>query len=70
MNCSPGENLDQNPWISAGFIPSTLDTNAYDGVRRASSEELFEFARAIGGTEGFLVGISSAAIYAATVAKN
>jgi len=52
--------------ISAGFIPNTLDTNAYDGVRRVSSEEAFELARAIGGTEGFLVGISSAAaIYAA-----
>lgn len=52
--------------ISAGFIPNTLDTNAYDGVRRVSSEEAFELARAIGGAEGFLVGISSAAaIYAA-----
>ena len=52
--------------ISAGFIPNTLDTNAYDGVRRVSSEETFELARAIGGAEGFLVGISSAAaIYAA-----
>ena len=52
--------------ISAGFIPNTLDTNAYDGVRRVSSEKLSELARAIGGAEGFLVGISSAAaIYAA-----
>ena len=35
-------------------------------VRRVSSEEAFELARAIGGAEGFLVGISSAAaIYAA-----
>ena len=48
------------------FIPNTLDTNAYDGVRRVSSEEAFELARRIGGAEGFLVGISSAAaIYAA-----
>ena len=52
--------------ISAGFVPNTLDTNAYDGVRRVTSEEAFELARAIGGAEGFLVGISSAAaIYAA-----
>ena len=52
--------------ISAGFVPNTLDTNAYDGVRRVTSEEAFELARAIGGAEGFLVGISSAAaIFAA-----
>ena len=30
--------------ISAGFIPNTLDTNVYDGVRRVSSEEAFELA--------------------------
>ncbi len=63
-----GENLDhiKSKGFQRVFIPNTLDTNAYDGVRRVSSEEAFELARAIGGAEGFLVGISSAAaIYAA-----
>ena len=61
---NPGPHKIQG--ISAGFVPNTLDTNAYDGVRRVTSEEAFELARAIGGAEGFLVGISSAAaIFAA-----
>lgn len=52
--------------ISAGFIPETLDTSAYDGVVRVSSEQAIELGRLVGGKEGFLVGISSAAaIYAA-----
>lgn len=52
--------------ISAGFIPNTLDTEAYDGVIRVSSEQALQLGRTIGGYEGFLVGISSAAaIYAA-----
>ncbi|MDO4666452.1 MAG: cysteine synthase A [Streptococcus sp.] len=52
--------------ISAGFIPETLDTSAYDGVVRVSSEQAIELGRIVGGKEGFLVGISSAAaIYAA-----
>ena len=52
--------------MSAGFIPETLDTNSYDGVIRVTSEQALELGRYIGGKEGFLVGISSAAaIYAA-----
>ncbi|MCF4965509.1 MULTISPECIES: cysteine synthase A [Streptococcus] len=52
--------------LSAGFIPETLDTNSYDGVIRVTSEQALELGRYIGGKEGFLVGISSAAaIYAA-----
>ena len=52
--------------ISAGFIPNTLDTKAYDEVIRVSSEQALQLGRTIGGYEGFLVGISSAAaIYAA-----
>ena len=44
--------------LSAGFIPETLDTAAY--------EQALELGRYIGGQEGFLVGISSAAaIFAA-----
>ena len=61
------KNLDHiNPRNFSRLYSKYLDTNAYDGVRRVSSEEAFELARAIGGAEGFLVGISSAAaIYAA-----
>ena len=52
--------------LSAGFIPETLDTNSYDGVIRVTSEQALELGRYIGGKEGFLIGISSAAaIYAA-----
>lgn len=52
--------------ISAGFIPDTLDTKAYDGIVRVSSDQALETGRFIGGQEGFLLGISgSAAVYAA-----
>ncbi|MEX2784426.1 cysteine synthase A [Streptococcus sp. H49] len=52
--------------ISAGFIPDTLDTAAYDGIIRVTSDDAIATGRAIGGQEGFLAGISSgAALYAA-----
>mgnify|MGYP000843723096 FL=1 len=52
--------------LSAGFIPETLDTEAYDGIVRVTSDQALELGRHIGGQEGFLVGISSAAaIFAA-----
>ena len=52
--------------ISAGFIPQTLDTKAYDGIVRVTSDDALALGREIGGKEGFLVGISSAAaIYGA-----
>lgn len=52
--------------ISAGFIPETLDTQAYDSIVRVTSDQAIGLGRRIGGQEGFLVGISSAAaIYAA-----
>ena len=52
--------------ISAGFIPDTLDTKAYDGVIRIASDDAIITSRNLGGKEGFLAGISSgAAIYAA-----
>ncbi|COB36236.1 cysteine synthase [Streptococcus pneumoniae] len=52
--------------ISAGFIPDTLDTKAYDGIVRVTSDNALALGREIGGKEGFLVGISSAAaIYGA-----
>ena len=52
--------------ISAGFIPDTLDVDAYDDIFRVSSDDAIATSRALGGKEGFLAGISSgAAIYAA-----
>lgn len=60
----PGSHKIQG--ISAGFIPETLDTNAYDGVIKVTSQNALETARYIGAKEGFLAGISSgAALYAA-----
>lgn len=61
---APGPHKIQG--ISAGFIPDTLDTRAYDGIIRVKSDDALATGRAIGGKEGFLVGISSgAAIHAA-----
>ncbi|WP_159559954.1 cysteine synthase A [Streptococcus halichoeri] len=52
--------------ISAGFIPETLDTKAYDAITRVKSQDALLTARQVGHKEGFLVGISSgAALYAA-----
>ena len=43
-----------------------MDTEAYNGIVRVTSDQALEFGRYIGGQEGFLVGISSAAaIFAA-----
>ncbi|AUW97035.1 cysteine synthase A [Streptococcus pluranimalium] len=61
---NPGPHKIQG--ISAGFIPDTLDTNAYDQIIRVTSEHALETGRTVGAQEGFLVGISSgAAIFAA-----
>ncbi|MGT2832301.1 cysteine synthase A [Streptococcus halotolerans] len=61
---TPGPHKIQG--ISAGFIPGTLDTNAYDQIIRVKSDDALETGRKVGGQEGFLVGISSgAAIFAA-----
>lgn len=61
---NPGPHKIQG--ISAGFIPETLDTQAYDGIVRVTSDQALDLGRRVGGQEGFLVGISSAAaIYAA-----
>ncbi len=66
--CFSGENPGPHKiqGISAGFIPDTLDTNAYDQIIRVTSEHALETGRKVGAQEGFLVGISSgAAIFAA-----
>lgn len=53
--------------IGAGFVPKVLDTTVYDEVIAVSDENAYAFARLIGKTEGFLVGISSGASLCATV---
>lgn len=61
---APGPHKIQG--ISAGFIPETLDTDAYDHITRVKSDDAIATGRLIGGQEGFLAGISaSAAIHAA-----
>lgn len=55
--------------ISAGFIPETLDTQAYDGIIRVTSDDAIATGRDIGGQEGFLVGISSGAAIHAAIEK-
>ncbi|SDI95638.1 cysteine synthase A [Alteribacillus bidgolensis] len=52
--------------IGAGFVPEILDTDIYDEVVTATTEQSFEYARRAAKEEGILGGISSgAAIYAA-----
>ena len=52
--------------IGAGFVPSILNTEIYDGIIKVENEVAFEYARNAAKMEGILGGISSgAAIYAA-----
>ena len=47
--------------IGAGFVPDVLNTGVYDEIITVSNEDAFATGRAIGRTEGVLVGISSGA---------
>ncbi len=52
--------------IGAGFIPKVLDTEIYEEIITASTENAYETLKKLGKAEGILVGISSgAALYAA-----
>ena len=53
--------------IGAGFVPDVLNTKIYDEIVTVSNEDAFAFGKAIGKTEGILVGISSGAALAAAV---
>ncbi|MBQ7500298.1 MAG: cysteine synthase A [Clostridia bacterium] len=57
--------------IGAGFVPDVLDTGVYDEVIPVSNDDAFRTGKAIGRSEGVLVGISSgaAAFAAITLAK-
>ncbi|MGE6632302.1 cysteine synthase A [Bacillus sp. NPDC077027] len=61
---NPGPHKIQG--IGAGFVPSILNTEIYDGIIQVRNEDAFEQARKAAKEEGILGGISSgAAIYAA-----
>lgn len=47
--------------IGAGFVPGVLNTEIYDEIITVSDEDAYETGRAIGKSEGILVGISSGA---------
>ena len=52
--------------IGAGFVPTVLNTSAYDEVITVKNDDAFATARAAASQEGLLVGISSgAALWAA-----
>ena len=54
--------------IGANFVPAVLDTTIYDRIIPVTTEAAFAAARAMGRTEGVLVGISSgAALHGAAV---
>ncbi len=52
--------------IGAGFVPTVLNTKVYDEIIRVKNEDAFKTGKALSGTDGLLVGISSgAAVWAA-----
>ena len=52
--------------IGANFVPVVLDTSVYDRIIPVTTQQAYDAARAMGKTEGILVGISSgAALHAA-----
>ena len=55
--------------IGAGFVPEILDTSVIDEIITITNEEAFETARALGKSQGILVGISSGAAINAAIKK-
>lgn len=53
--------------IGANFVPSILNTNIYDEIIPISNEDAYAMGKAIGNTEGILVGISSGAALSAAI---
>ena len=52
--------------IGAGFVPKVLDTGVYDEIIAVENDDAFKVGKAIGRSEGILVGISAgAAVWAA-----
>lgn len=53
--------------IGAGFAPAILILELIDEISPISNEDALEYARKMGKTEGFLIGISSGAALAAAI---
>lgn len=53
--------------ISAGFIPSVLNTDVYQDVIKVKGDDAIQTARQVGAQEGILIGISSGAAVAAAI---
>ncbi|USK59943.1 cysteine synthase A [Peribacillus asahii] len=53
--------------IGAGFVPSILNTELYDGIIQITTEEAFDYARRAAKEEGILGGISSGAAISAAI---
>ncbi|HLP73366.1 MAG TPA: cysteine synthase A [Bacteroidales bacterium] len=64
---SPGPHPLQG--LGAGFIPSILKTEVFDGVITVNKEESYEFTRRIAREEGIFCGISTGAVLAAVSQK-
>ncbi|MDE8082343.1 cysteine synthase A [Erysipelothrix rhusiopathiae] len=53
--------------LGAGFVPSILQTDIYEGIIRITDSEAFVVGRQLAQEEGLLVGVSSGAAVAAAV---
>ena len=62
----PGKHKIQG--IGAGFVPSTYNPDAVDGVITVTDDDAFAGARKLARTKGLLVGISSGAAFSAALA--
>ena len=54
--------------IGAGFVPKVLNTDIIDEVIKVKNEEAYETSAKLAASEGLLVGISAAAVFAAAQA--
>lgn len=55
--------------IGAGFVPQILDRSVIDEIVTVTNETAFETSRALGKSEGLLVGISSGAAISVAIEK-
>lgn len=53
--------------IGAGFLPNTLNQNAYDQLITVSDDDAYTYARACATTEGLFIGISAGSALCAAI---